>query len=43
MEAIARRRGFIARKNEVDFDRTSSAIIDEFKNGIIGRIAFDLP
>ncbi len=40
-ELIARRRGFILRGNEVNYDRTSSVLLDEFRSGAIGRITLD--
>lgn len=38
---IARKRGFIVKGGEIDIKRTSSTILDEFKNGKIGRITLD--
>lgn len=40
-ELIARKRGFILRGNEVNYDRTSSVLLDEFRSGKIGRITLD--
>ena len=40
-ELIARRRGFILRGNEINYDRTSSVLLDEFRSGAIGRITLD--
>ncbi len=38
---IGRRRGFLVRGGEIDEDRTSSIILDEFRGGKIGRITLD--
>lgn len=40
-ELIARRRGFILRGNEINYDRTSAVLLDEFRSGAIGRITLD--
>lgn len=40
-EAIARKRGFIIKGNQIDIKRTSTILIDEFKNGKIGKITMD--
>ncbi len=42
-ETIAKKRGFILRGGEVDYARCASTVIDEFKNGVIGRISFCRP
>ncbi len=42
-EQIGINRGFRIKGGLVDYDRTANIILDEFKNGKIGRIAFDLP
>lgn len=38
---IGRKRGFIVKGGEIDYKRTSSTILDEFKNGKIGKITLD--
>jgi ribosome biogenesis GTPase A len=43
MDKIARKRGFIMRGNQIDYERSAATVIDEFKNGVIGKIAFDFP
>ncbi len=40
-ELIGRKRGFLVRGGEIDPDRTASVILDEFREGIIGRITLD--
>ncbi len=40
-ELIGRKRGFLVRGGEIDPDRTASVILDEFREGVIGRITLD--
>lgn len=40
-EKIARRRGYIRAKGEIDEDRTSARILDEFRSGKTGQITLD--
>ncbi len=40
-ELIGRKRGFILKGNQIDIKRTSTILIDEFKNGKIGKITMD--
>ena len=42
-EDICRRRGFLLRGGEFDYDRGGKAIIDDFRKGRIGRITLDEP
>lgn len=42
-ENIAKKRGFLLRGGEVDVERCSKAILDDFRKGKIGKITFDLP
>lgn len=42
-EAIARKRGFVVRGGETDWERCSKAILDDFRKGRIGKITFELP
>ena len=42
-EDICRRRGFLLRGGEFDYDRGGKAIIDDFRKGRIGRITLDDP
>ena len=41
MEDIARKRGAILRGAEVDYNKVSSIILDEFRKGILGRITLE--
>lgn len=43
MEAIAARRGFKTKGGIFDYERTANVVLDEFKNGVIGRFSFDKP
>ncbi len=40
-DAICRRRGFILRGNEPDYERGARAIIDDFRKGRIGKICLE--
>lgn len=40
-EDIGRKRGFLLKGGEIDYLRTAVTILDEFKNGNIGKISFD--
>lgn len=42
-EAIAKKRGFLLSGEEIDVERCSKAILDDFRKGKIGKITFDLP
>ena len=42
MEIIGRKRGCLAKGNEIDFEKTSKLILDEIKNGKIGKITLDV-
>lgn len=41
IEAIAKKRGYILSKGELDLERTSQAILDDFRKGRIGKITLD--
>ena len=41
IKAIAKKRGYILSKNELDETRTAFAILDDFRKGRIGRITLD--
>lgn len=41
--AIAKKRGFIVRGGEIDWERCSKAILDDFRKGKLGRVTFELP
>lgn len=43
LELIARKRGMLISGGEVDLERASVAVLDEFRGGIIGKISLDLP
>ena len=43
MQEIGRKRGCILQGNNVDDEKTSRIILDEFKNGILGRITIENP
>lgn len=43
MELIARKRGCIRSGNEVDYNKVSNLILDEFRKGIIGKISLESP
>lgn len=43
MEDIARKRGAILKRNEIDYNRVSAIILDEFRGGEIGRISIERP
>lgn len=42
-EHICRRRGFLLRGGEADYERGAKAIVDDFRKGRIGRITLDVP
>lgn len=41
IEKICKKRGFILKGNELDYDRCSSTLIEEFRKGKIGKITLD--
>ena len=41
MEAIAKKRGFVVRGGEYDYDRTATAIIQDFRKGYLGKITLE--
>jgi ribosome biogenesis GTPase A len=41
MEAIGRKRGCLMRGNQVDLEKASRLIVDEFRKGIIGKITLE--
>lgn len=43
LEQIAVNRKFLLKGNEIDFERTSLALIDDFRKGRIGKIILELP
>lgn len=42
-EEIALKRGFKLRGDNIDYERCARTILDEFKNGVIGRLSFGRP
>lgn len=43
MESIARKRGCIRSGNEIDYNKVSNLILDEFRKGIIGKVSLESP
>jgi len=43
MEEIGKKRGALIKGGEIDYTKTSSIILDEFRKGIIGRITLEYP
>ena len=43
MEAIARKRGAIVSRGEIDYNRIAVILLDEFRGGKIGNISLELP
>ena len=43
LEAIGRRRGFLVSGGDVNTERTSVMLLEEFRNGKIGRISLEKP
>ncbi len=41
--AIAEKRNFVKKGNELDFDKAASVLIDEFRNGSLGNISLERP
>ncbi len=42
-EDIGKNRGFLLKGGDIDYLRTAVTVLDEFKNGEIGRVSFDSP
>jgi ribosome biogenesis GTPase A len=42
-EALCKRRGFILRGGEFDYERGAKALIDDFRKGRIGKICLENP
>ena len=40
-EALCKRRGFILRGGEFDYERGAKALIDDFRKGRIGKISLE--
>ena len=43
MEMIGRKRGFILGRNELDYTRIATTVLNEFRDGKIGRITLEVP
>lgn len=43
MTVIGRKRGCLIKGNEVDLEKASRLIVDEFRKGLIGRITLEVP
>lgn len=42
-EEIARKRGFIVSRGEIDYERTANVVFDEFRKGMLNRISLEEP
>ena len=43
LEMIGKKRGFLIKGGEIDYDRTAVMICDEFRGGKLGKITLELP
>jgi ribosome biogenesis GTPase A len=43
LEAIGKRRGFLAARGQINTERTAITLLEEFRNGKIGRISLEFP
>lgn len=43
MEAVCRGRGFLLRGGELDIDRACAVVLDEFRDGKLGRVTLEVP
>jgi ribosome biogenesis GTPase A len=43
LEAIGRKRGFLAARGEINTERTAIMLLEEFRSGKIGRISLETP
>lgn len=43
LSGIAENRGCIMKGNELDFEKTSSILLEEFRSGVLGRISVETP
>lgn len=43
LEEIAKNRGFILKGNELDVYKAINILVDEFRNGLLGRISLEEP
>lgn len=43
LQDIGRKRGFLVKGGDVDMERAAKTVLDEFKNGKMGRISLEVP
>jgi len=43
LEMIGRKRGFLVKGGEINYERTAAIVCDEFRGGKLGRISLELP
>lgn len=43
LEKIGKKRGFLIKGGEIDYERTAVIVADEFRAGLLGRITLELP
>ncbi|MGN0521804.1 MAG: ribosome biogenesis GTPase YlqF [Eubacterium sp.] len=43
LEMIGRKRGFLIKGGEIDYERTAAIVCDEFRGGLLGKITLELP
>ena len=43
LDCVVRRRGFLLRGGEYDYDRAARAVIDDFRKGRLGGVSLELP
>ena len=43
LESVCKKRGFLLRGGEYDYERGERALIDDFRKGKLGRITLDTP
>ena len=43
LEAVCRGRGFLLRGGELDIERASAVVLDEFRDGRLGRLTLEAP
>lgn len=43
LEMIGKKRGFLIKGGEIDYERTAAIVADEFRGGKLGRITLELP
>ena len=42
-EFVGRKRGFLVKGGDIDYERTAKMLLEEFRNGKIGRITLERP